>query len=72
MVFLWILLGIWAFGSIFNVFLWSLIMCDKHEVTLGDIVLGLGFLVFSWTGWCLFAMFDFAESLEEIIIYRKK
>lgn len=66
------LLIIWILGAIFNVGLWSMTMWDADEYTLGDVLIGVAFMLLSWCGWILLMFFPFYERLDSIVIYRRK
>ena len=66
------LLIIWILGAIFNVGLWSMTMWDADEYTLGDVVIGVSFMLLSWGGWIFLMFIPFYERLDAIVIYRKR
>lgn len=66
------LLIFWILGAIFNVGLWSMTMWDADEYTLGDVVIGVSFMLLSWAGWIFLMFVPFYERLDAIIIYRRK
>lgn len=63
---------LWGLGALFNVSLWVLALWDKPEYTLGDVYIGVCFLLFSWLGWVILAASVLCEYLDSITIYRKK